>query len=193
MPRSHRREAQALKDARFPNADAYQMLAYCTAFGLKRGYLVYANANLTLLRALAVASVDITCGRRGRVPRRAASARRAGAGGGPRALGRLTISATDWSERRWSVTVSPRRNLSEHCRAAGSRRPGATLRGARTAHLGPRIYLGPRICFPRARCCTATCAPAYRHVGPYGPRSARVADPSEAVRGVESVAYERMF
>jgi len=32
-----------LKDARFPNADAYQMLAYCTAFGLKRGYLVYAK------------------------------------------------------------------------------------------------------------------------------------------------------
>lgn len=32
-----------LVDARFPNADAYQMLAYCTAFGLPQGYLVYAR------------------------------------------------------------------------------------------------------------------------------------------------------
>jgi len=32
-----------LTDARFPNADAYQMLAYCTALGLDRGYLVYAK------------------------------------------------------------------------------------------------------------------------------------------------------
>jgi len=34
---------KALADSRFPNADAYQMLAYCTAFGLDRGYLVYAK------------------------------------------------------------------------------------------------------------------------------------------------------
>jgi len=34
---------KALRDARFPNADAYQMLAYMTAFGLDRGYLVYAQ------------------------------------------------------------------------------------------------------------------------------------------------------
>lgn len=34
---------KALVDARFPNADAYQMLAYCTALGLSRGYLVYAK------------------------------------------------------------------------------------------------------------------------------------------------------
>jgi 5-methylcytosine-specific restriction enzyme subunit McrC len=27
----------------FPNADAYQMLAYCTALGLRRGHLVYAD------------------------------------------------------------------------------------------------------------------------------------------------------
>lgn len=32
-----------LSDERFPNADAYQMLAYCTALGLRRGYLVYAK------------------------------------------------------------------------------------------------------------------------------------------------------
>ena len=29
--------------ADFPNADAYQMLAYCTALGLRRGHLVYAD------------------------------------------------------------------------------------------------------------------------------------------------------
>ena len=32
-----------LTDARFPNADAYQMLAYCTGFGLAQGFLVYAR------------------------------------------------------------------------------------------------------------------------------------------------------
>jgi 5-methylcytosine-specific restriction enzyme subunit McrC len=32
-----------LDDARFPNADAYQMLAYCTSLRLGRGYLVYAK------------------------------------------------------------------------------------------------------------------------------------------------------
>ena len=30
-----------LTDARFPNADAYQMLAYCTGLSQKRGFLVY--------------------------------------------------------------------------------------------------------------------------------------------------------
>ncbi len=33
---------KALVDAKFPNADAYQMLAYCVAFGVSRGFLVYA-------------------------------------------------------------------------------------------------------------------------------------------------------
>ena len=33
-----------LDDKRFPNADAYQMLAYCTGLRLPRGYLVYAKA-----------------------------------------------------------------------------------------------------------------------------------------------------
>jgi len=32
-----------LADSRFPNADAYQMLAYCTAFDLPKGFLVYAK------------------------------------------------------------------------------------------------------------------------------------------------------
>ena len=32
-----------LADERFPNADTYQMLAYCTAFGLSHGTLVYAH------------------------------------------------------------------------------------------------------------------------------------------------------
>jgi 5-methylcytosine-specific restriction enzyme subunit McrC len=32
-----------LADERFPNADAYQMLAYCTALGLRDGTLVYAH------------------------------------------------------------------------------------------------------------------------------------------------------
>jgi 5-methylcytosine-specific restriction enzyme subunit McrC len=32
-----------LRDERFPNADAYQMLAYCTAFDLGDGFLVYAQ------------------------------------------------------------------------------------------------------------------------------------------------------
>jgi 5-methylcytosine-specific restriction enzyme subunit McrC len=33
-----------IADGRFPNADAYQMLAYCTGFRLPCGYLVYAKA-----------------------------------------------------------------------------------------------------------------------------------------------------
>lgn len=32
-----------LHDERFPYADAYQMLGYCTALGLEHGYLVYAK------------------------------------------------------------------------------------------------------------------------------------------------------
>jgi 5-methylcytosine-specific restriction enzyme subunit McrC len=35
-----------LEDVRFPNADAYQMLAYCLRFGLSSGMLVYAKDNL---------------------------------------------------------------------------------------------------------------------------------------------------
>jgi 5-methylcytosine-specific restriction enzyme subunit McrC len=32
-----------LVDSRFPNAGGYQMLAYCTSFGLAQGFLVYAR------------------------------------------------------------------------------------------------------------------------------------------------------
>ena len=39
-----------LRDGRFPNDDAYQMLAYCTAFDLADGYLVYARDEEQLSR-----------------------------------------------------------------------------------------------------------------------------------------------
>ncbi|OAI40078.1 hypothetical protein AYO39_00260 [Actinobacteria bacterium SCGC AG-212-D09] len=49
-----------LEDARFPNADAYQMLAYCTAFGLSHGYLVYARDALGNDRQHRVRNGDVT-------------------------------------------------------------------------------------------------------------------------------------
>ena len=49
-----------LEDARFPNADAYQMLAYCTAFGLSHGYLVYARDALKNDRQHRVRNGDVT-------------------------------------------------------------------------------------------------------------------------------------
>lgn len=36
---------KAEKPAGFPNADLYQMLAYCTVLGLGEGYLIYAKGN----------------------------------------------------------------------------------------------------------------------------------------------------
>jgi len=36
---------KAEKPAGFPNADVYQLLAYCTALGLTEGHLVYAKGN----------------------------------------------------------------------------------------------------------------------------------------------------
>lgn len=57
-----------LVDTRFPNSDAYQMLGYCTALGLPRGYLVYAKDSGELPRThivrnahieLAVRTVDV--------------------------------------------------------------------------------------------------------------------------------------
>jgi 5-methylcytosine-specific restriction enzyme subunit McrC len=36
---------KSLAPASMPNADAYQMLAYCTAIGLPRGFLIYARHN----------------------------------------------------------------------------------------------------------------------------------------------------
>ena len=49
----HHREPVAVVDAKYkaeklsgyPNADVYQMLAYCTALGLRVGHLVYARGN----------------------------------------------------------------------------------------------------------------------------------------------------
>ena len=49
-----------LTDARFPNADAYQMLAYCTAFGLPAGTLVYARDALGDDRVHRVRNTGIT-------------------------------------------------------------------------------------------------------------------------------------
>jgi 5-methylcytosine-specific restriction enzyme subunit McrC len=36
---------KAEKPEGFPGADVYQLLAYCTAYGLRRGHLVYAAGN----------------------------------------------------------------------------------------------------------------------------------------------------
>jgi len=41
---------KAEKPSGFPDADLYQMLAYCTALGLDRGRLVYARGNETASR-----------------------------------------------------------------------------------------------------------------------------------------------
>jgi 5-methylcytosine-specific restriction enzyme subunit McrC len=45
---------KALKVEGMPNADAYQMLAYCTALGLDQGFLVYANDSGERVRNLTV-------------------------------------------------------------------------------------------------------------------------------------------
>jgi 5-methylcytosine-specific restriction enzyme subunit McrC len=44
----------------FPNADAYQMLAYCTAYGLHRGTLVYAKDALGDRRRHTIDAADVT-------------------------------------------------------------------------------------------------------------------------------------
>lgn len=36
---------KAEKPAGYPNADLYQLLAYCTVLNLSKGYLVYAKGN----------------------------------------------------------------------------------------------------------------------------------------------------
>jgi 5-methylcytosine-specific restriction enzyme subunit McrC len=36
---------KAEKNTRYPNADLYQMLAYCTVLGLRSGHLIYAKGN----------------------------------------------------------------------------------------------------------------------------------------------------
>ena len=53
---------KAEKPAGFPQADLYQMLAYCTALGLPRGHLIYARGNeLPAKYEVLNASVEITC------------------------------------------------------------------------------------------------------------------------------------
>lgn len=43
----------------YPNADAYQMLSYCTALGLSRGWLVYAEGKTTGPRQILNTNVEI--------------------------------------------------------------------------------------------------------------------------------------
>ena len=53
---------KAEKPAGYPNADLYQLLAYCTVFGLRHGHLVYAKA--TRIRpgtSCARSSIEIFC------------------------------------------------------------------------------------------------------------------------------------
>ncbi|MBB4907000.1 McrC family protein [Actinophytocola algeriensis] len=46
----------------YPNADLYQLLAYCTALGLRRGHLVYAKGNgLPARHVVRHAGVEIVC------------------------------------------------------------------------------------------------------------------------------------
>lgn len=50
------------KPAGYPDADLYQMLAYCTALRLPRGHLIYAKGNATTARhAIRHAGIEIVC------------------------------------------------------------------------------------------------------------------------------------
>lgn len=49
----------ASPDGQYPNADKYQMLAYCTALGLKRAWLVYAQGGEPLTRRVRNSEVEI--------------------------------------------------------------------------------------------------------------------------------------
>ena len=49
---------KALRPAGLPNADAYQMLAYCTALNLNQGYLVDAKDSGEETRNLTLKNVD---------------------------------------------------------------------------------------------------------------------------------------
>lgn len=44
---------------RYPNADHYQMLAYCTAFGLRRAWLVYAQGGQPVIRRIRNTDISI--------------------------------------------------------------------------------------------------------------------------------------
>ncbi len=51
-----------MKPAGYPDADLYQMLAYCTALHLPRGHLVYARGNADAARHVVRHSgVQIVC------------------------------------------------------------------------------------------------------------------------------------
>jgi 5-methylcytosine-specific restriction enzyme subunit McrC len=53
---------KAEKPAGFPDADLYQMLAYCTALGLNRGHLIYAKGNEHPARyAIRNSAVEVVC------------------------------------------------------------------------------------------------------------------------------------
>jgi 5-methylcytosine-specific restriction enzyme subunit McrC len=53
---------KAEKPAGFPDADLYQMLAYCTALGLGRGHLIYAKGNEHPARyAVRNSAVEVVC------------------------------------------------------------------------------------------------------------------------------------
>jgi McrBC 5-methylcytosine restriction system component len=53
---------KAEKPAGYPNADLYQLLAYCTILGLPVGHLVYARGNATpARRVVRQAGVEILC------------------------------------------------------------------------------------------------------------------------------------
>jgi 5-methylcytosine-specific restriction enzyme subunit McrC len=48
--------------AGYPNADLYQLLAYCTTLGLRRGHLVYAaGAAAPAVHTIRNAGVEIAC------------------------------------------------------------------------------------------------------------------------------------
>lgn len=53
---------KAEKPSGFPQADLYQMLAYCTALGLRSGHLIYARGNeLPAQHHVINSPVEITC------------------------------------------------------------------------------------------------------------------------------------
>lgn len=53
---------KAERPAGFPDADLYQMLAYCTVLGLKDGHLVYAKGNEPIrIHRVARADVQLHC------------------------------------------------------------------------------------------------------------------------------------
>jgi 5-methylcytosine-specific restriction enzyme subunit McrC len=53
---------KAEKPSGYPNADLYQLLAYCTVLGLKVGHLIYAKGNEDPVRhVVRGADVEIIC------------------------------------------------------------------------------------------------------------------------------------